>query len=47
MRIRWSWLLLAALGAAALGWVLAPVRGALSDDEATAYCDELERMQDA
>jgi hypothetical protein len=45
MRIGWRWLLLVVLGAATLGWARA--RGALSEDEATAYSDELERMQDA
>ena len=49
MRIGWRWLLLVVLGAATLEWALARARarGALSEDEATAYSDELERMQDA
>jgi hypothetical protein len=49
MRIGWRWLLLVVLGATTLGWALAlaRARGGLSEDEATAYSDELERMQDA
>jgi len=49
MRIGWRWLLLVVLGAATMGSALARARahGALSGDEATAYSDELERMQDA
>ena len=47
MRIGWRWLLLVVLSAATLGWARARARGVLSDDKATAYSDELERMQDA
>jgi hypothetical protein len=34
-------------GIAALAWLLAQKRGAMSNDEAAVYCDEFERMQDA
>ena len=45
MRIGWRWLLLVVLGAVTLGWARA--RGALPEAEATAYREELERMQHA
>lgn len=47
MRSGWRWLLLAALGGAALAWALGRPRRAMTADDAAVYGDELERMQDA